>query len=69
MVEEYVVHPEYDSNSNNHANDIGLIILKKNVTSNDYISPICLLEKSVNVVEYNIAGWGRTNTRSLPLIF
>ncbi|XP_044260052.1 phenoloxidase-activating factor 1-like isoform X2 [Tribolium madens] len=68
VVSEYVIHPDYDSNSYNHANDISLIILKNRANITDYVSPICLLEKNANVVEYTVSGWGRTNNESSSVI-
>ncbi|KYB29267.1 Serine protease easter-like Protein [Tribolium castaneum] len=68
VVSEYVVHPDYDSNSYNHANDIALIILKDPANFTDHVSPICLLEKNFDVVQYTVAGWGRTNNGSSSVI-
>uniref|UniRef100_A0A1A9VIV9 Peptidase S1 domain-containing protein n=1 Tax=Glossina austeni TaxID=7395 RepID=A0A1A9VIV9_GLOAU len=65
MIEQAIPHPLYKSNSKNSINDIALLRLERNVSYNDFISPICLPRSAEsNNITYDgtrmaVIGWGR----------
>ena len=61
-VARIILHPNYDSNTNN--NDIALLRLSSPVTFTDYIRPVCLAASSSvfnNGTDSWVTGWGAVN--------
>ncbi|RZC14238.1 uncharacterized protein BDFB_008011, partial [Asbolus verrucosus] len=69
-VEEKIAHEDYEPNDINQYHDIALLRLKRTVTFNDYVKPICLpitsdeMRKSYIGQNLFVAGWGKTENRS-----
>ncbi|XP_034487203.1 serine protease 7 [Drosophila innubila] len=66
-IEESIVHPQYDANSNDRHHDIALLRLSKPVELSAFLQPVCLPLASVRSVinpneELVVSGWGRTLT-------
>lgn len=64
-IEAVIPHHEYNENSKNRGNDIGLIRLSSDVVYSEYIKPICLptsvaYTRAAPNSKYISAGWGRT---------
>ncbi|KAF5901255.1 plasma kallikrein isoform X2, partial [Clarias magur] len=68
-LEIIIVHPNYNKTSGE--NDIALIKLKKPITFNNVVRPVCLTE-AVKEAEFlrgkkcTVTGWGRLSTGSFP---
>ncbi|XP_017045127.1 trypsin-4 [Drosophila ficusphila] len=66
-VAEVIYHPNYNEQAYHY--DIALLRLDRDVISNNYIKPICIIldegvsSKSVN--QFSVFGWGLTETRQL----
>jgi len=66
-IEESIVHPQYDANSNDRHHDIALLRLSQPVELNAFLQPVCLPLAQVRSVinpkeELVVSGWGRTLT-------
>ncbi|XP_053348809.1 plasma kallikrein-like [Clarias gariepinus] len=68
-LENIIVHPNYNKTS--VENDIALIKIKKPITFNNVVRPVCLTEK-VKEAEFlqgkkcTVTGWGRLSSGSFP---
>ncbi|XP_017310654.1 plasma kallikrein [Ictalurus punctatus] len=66
--ENIITHPNYSTSS--FQNDIALIKLKKTITFNNIVRPVCLMEagKEARFLEEKctVTGWGRLNSGSFP---
>ena len=65
-VEKIMVHPEYKEYSFNKFNDIAVIRLKHAVSFTHFVMPICLPNKTEEIVfeddqMFSVSGWGRTD--------
>ncbi|XP_049638924.1 transmembrane protease serine 12 [Suncus etruscus] len=62
IVQEIIIHPDFKLET--YLNDVALLHLKKAVTYNDYIQPICLPFNVFQKLDQNtqcyVSGWGRT---------
>lgn len=66
-VDEFIIHPNWNTHEERYTADIGIAILTKFITFNIRIAPICIWERTndhKDLVEDNsrgyIAGWGLT---------
>jgi hypothetical protein len=69
-IAEMFIHPDWNDSrdSLSYDADIAVLLLKQEITFNNFIQPICLPQSNTNV--YNVrgvvAGYGRTESLSLP---
>ncbi|KAG6464620.1 CLIP domain-containing serine protease 2 isoform X2 [Manduca sexta] len=69
-IEQIIAHESYDPEDNNQQNDIALLRLAQNVHLNDFVKPICLpttedlRDSNFDGLEMEVAGWGKTETRT-----
>ncbi|XP_041969725.1 CLIP domain-containing serine protease 2-like [Aricia agestis] len=69
-IEEAIVHHGYSPTDANQHNDIALIRLSHDIHFNDFVKPICLpttpelINPSFDKYRIEVAGWGKTETRS-----
>ncbi|XP_070509162.1 ovochymase-like [Chironomus tepperi] len=62
-IDEIIIHPNYDSFR--QSNDIALIKLDKVVKFSEYVYPICLPTKQLEVEKGIVTGFGRTGDQQL----
>ncbi|KAJ8673962.1 hypothetical protein QAD02_005224 [Eretmocerus hayati] len=63
-IEEQIVHESYDSNAADQHSDIALLRLNRDVEFTSFISPICLPRDDQVSQKLQVAGWGKTATKS-----
>lgn len=69
-IEEIIAHESYDPSDGHQQNDIALLRLSQDIKFNDFVKPICLpytkelRSNSFNDYTMEVAGWGKTETRS-----
>ncbi|KAM3962498.1 bzArgOEtase [Aphomia sociella] len=69
-IEQTIAHEGYKSTDKDQENDIALLRLARNVQFNDFVKPICLpvsnelKQNSFVGYDMEVAGWGKTETRS-----
>ncbi|XP_072749672.1 CLIP domain-containing serine protease HP8-like [Anoplolepis gracilipes] len=64
-VEEQIAHEEYRPQSRDQRYDIALLRLSRNVAFTTFIKPICLPSNSSMEGRLVVAGWGKTESRSV----
>ncbi|XP_035455812.1 phenoloxidase-activating enzyme isoform X2 [Spodoptera frugiperda] len=69
-IEKIIPHPNYSFSANDKRNDIALIKLKELAPYSDFIRPICLPTKDINLSSNRndyftmiVVGWGATETK------
>lgn len=63
-VEEQIAHEDYIPTAKEQRNDIALLRLARDVPFSHYVKPICLPEDPSLGRLLDVAGWGKTETRS-----
>lgn len=64
-IEKTIIHPDYLETSWDKHHDIAIIKLKEKVTYSDFIQPICMPRKDLDLNMIGaflyVAGWGKTD--------
>lgn len=65
-IDKIKLHESWRSDGHNYEGDIAVITLKKTITFNKYIKPICLSSDLSGINNAAVTGWGLTENNTLP---